>query len=165
MDDSALRSVGHGACSGAGRRAQTRHELGDYTVGELGPFHEELVEHDLVDPQDERRLEGGHRRRARRGHERGELADRGAGAELDERAVAAVHAYASLDDGVEVGLDRALLHQRLTGRHALLDGRFRDRREDATGNVGEHPDAVQRRDALDQTERPSRRRPGVRHRR
>ena len=53
-DDAALGRVAHGALSGElRRRAQTRYELRDHAVGELGPVDEELVEHGLVDPQDE----------------------------------------------------------------------------------------------------------------
>ena len=69
---------------------------------------------------------------------------------------------ASFDDGVEVGLDRARLHQRRPGRHALLDRRVRHRCENATGNVGEQSDAVKGGHALDET-KPARR-PSVSHR-
>ena len=41
------------------RRAQTRYELRDHAVGELGPVDEQLVEHGLVDAQDMRRLQRG----------------------------------------------------------------------------------------------------------
>ena len=44
------------------RRAQTRHERRDHAVGELGPVGEKVVEHGLVDAQDEGLLEHGHRR-------------------------------------------------------------------------------------------------------
>ena len=75
------------------------------------------------------------------------------GPELDERAVAAVHPDAALDDRVEVRLDGALLHEHLARREALLDGRLRDRGEHAARNAGEQLDAVQRGNTLDEPER------------
>ena len=110
-----------------------------------------------------RRLQRGHRRGARRGHQHGELAHRGARTELDERAVAAVHSDAAFDDGVEVRLDGALLHEHLSRRVALLDGGLRDGGEHATRDAGEQLDAVQRGNALDEPERSHRRLRDVSH--
>src|SRR5436190_4820518 len=130
---------------------------------ELGPLDEQLVEDQLVDPQDERRLQSGHRSRSRRGHKDGELAHRGSGTELVEGAAAAVHSHSALDDGVEVRLDGALLHQHVSLRCALLNGSFRNGCQNPPRNAGEHLHAVERRDALDEAERARRRRRDVRH--
>ena len=104
---------------------------------ELGPVDEQLVEHRLVDPQDESRLERRDRGRTRGRDQHGQLADRGARTELEHRPISTMHLDASFDDCVKVRLDRALLHEQLSDRQALLDGALSDRGEYAARNAGE----------------------------
>ena len=76
----------------SGSLADHRDERGDDPARERRPVGEQLVEQRLVDPQQHRRLERGHGRGARLGHERRQLADRRAGPEGRQRLVAAVDA-------------------------------------------------------------------------
>ena len=69
---------------------------------------EQLLEQRLVDPEQGRRLERRHRRGARLGHERRQLADRRPGTELRDGRVAVVDPQPAAHDGEQVLLDRAL---------------------------------------------------------
>jgi hypothetical protein len=144
-------------------RSNARDELGDHAVGKLGPTVEEFVEHDLVDPQDERRLDRDHRRGAWRRYQRGELANRCARAQLDDAASTALHPDTAVDDRIQVGLDRSLLHEDIARLSAHLDRRQAYRSQHAAGNPGEELDAMERRHALDDPERRRRRRRPVGH--
>ena len=136
-----------------GGGAQSRHKRRKHALGELGPVGEEVVQHGLVDAQDEGPLENGHRGGARLRHEHGELPDGRAGSQLDQRPVAAMHADATLDQREQLCLDRAMLDEHGSRLRAHLGSGLGDRREHAARHTGEQVDAVQCGDALDQPER------------
>ena len=68
-----------------------------------------------------------------------------------------MHTDATVDDRVEVRLDRAFLDQHVSGRCVYLGRELSHRGEHPTRNAGEQLDAVQSGYAVDDTERVRRR--------
>jgi hypothetical protein len=64
-----------------------------------------------------------------------------------------MHADTSVDDDVEMRLDRTLLDQHVPGRRVHLRGGVGHGREHAAGDAREEIQAMQSRHALDETER------------
>ena len=133
-DDAAWRRGAHRAGSAVGRSRAAADERRDHAMGQLRPLGEQLVQHRLVESEDERRLQNRHRCAARLRHEGGKLADGDSRTELDQGLVAAMHTDAAVDDGVEAGFHRPLGDQHVSGRQAHLGRGFRHGGEHSARN-------------------------------
>ena len=134
-------------------RRQAPDQRVDHAVRELRPVHEEVVEDDLVEPERERGLEGGHGGGARLGDERSELPDRRARPELHQRLLPAVHAHSTLDHRIEMRFHGTFPDEDVAGGGPDLGRGLCDGCEDATWHAGEDVDAMESGHALDETER------------
>ena len=115
-------------------RAQTSDESPNHARRQLGPVRQQLVQNRLCDRQHPGALDSDDRSSPRFGHERGELADRAARAELDEDAPGTLNAHKPLDDRIQVVFHVALADDEV----ACLDDRLVRRRataiEDTAGS-------------------------------